>query len=215
MRYHYVFFDVANTLLYKKDLYQVIAETLEEFDIEIEKDTLVQKHKLLSEIILSPEKTSEEFYQDFNSQLLYVLGIIPTAEILDAIYRNCVNLPWKKFHDTHILKELNTKLGVISNWDEFLPEKLKKIFDFEFDTIVYSSTAGIAKPNEKIFIKAISKSKAAEEDILYVGDSVKLDIEPALKAGLQAVLIDRSKIYPYFKGMKIESLHEIKDILNG
>lgn len=214
MKYNYVFFDVANTLLYKKDLYVTLIKTLEKFDIKIKEDKLVERHKLLSEIVPFPEKTSKEFYQYFNSQLLYLLGIIPTDEILTAIYANCSYLPWDKFEDADILKELNIPLGIISNWDESLHEKLKNFFDLEFGIIACSSVNGMAKPNIEIFKEAILRSKVSLGEILFVGDSIRLDMEPASKIGIKPVLIDRNELHPNFKGIRIKSLREIKKIIN-
>lgn len=214
MQYRYIFFDVANTLIYKPHLFEVITKTLKDFGVEAEEEIILKNHKILSEIILSPQKTSHDFYQRFNSQLLYILGIIPTPKILDAIYQNCVNLAWEKFEDTEALKELGVDLGVISNWDESLPEKLEKIFDFKFKNIIYSSAIGVEKPNLEIFTKACLESKIPANEILYIGDSIKLDMEPASKVGFKNVLIDRNGIYPYFKGIKISSLNQLKAILN-
>lgn len=215
MRYKYIFFDVANTLLYKEGLYDEIVETLRVFGVRVDKKTVIQKHKIISEIISTPNKTSKKFYQYFNSQLLYLLGVIPGKDILENIYGNCINLPWKKFSDTVVLKDLNINLGIISNWDSSLQTKLRELFDFEFDKVISSSIVEASKPKVNIFIKAFSATKHPAKEILYIGDSIKLDIEPALKVGFQAVLIDRDNIYPYFNGIKIKSLYEIRDILKS
>lgn len=214
MKCKYIFFDVANTLLYKSDLFDTIIKTLNEFGIDIDKSTLIKRHKIVSEIIIAPNKTSREFYDHFNSEILYSLGIIPKRDILESIYKNCQPLPWNKFEDTEILKESNVSIGIISNWDHTLPDKLAKLFNFKFDKVVFSSEVQLSKPNAEIFVKALSEIEHARKEIMYVGDSIRLDMEPALKLGLNTVLIDRNNIYPNFPGQRIESLSQIKDLLN-
>lgn len=214
MKCKYIFFDAANTLLYKSNLFDTIIKTIKEFGIDIDKNTLIRRHKIVSEIIIAPNKTSKEFYDRFNSEVLYSLGIIPNADILDAIYKNCLPLPWNKFEDTETFKGLNVGLGIISNWDHTLPDKIATLFDFKFNKVVFSSEVKFSKPNPEIFLKALSEIEYASEEIMYIGDSIRLDMEPALKLGLNTVLIDRNNIYPNFPGQKIESLSQIKDLLN-
>ena len=66
--------------------------------------------------------------QKFNSDLLYLLGIVPTEELVNAIFKSCTYLPWEAFEDTKILSELTVPIGVISNFNSTLKEKLNQFF---------------------------------------------------------------------------------------
>lgn len=213
MRFKYIFFDLANTLLYKDGLYEAIGESLKVFGVNIERRVLLKRHKIVSEIILSPEKTTKTFYDKLNSEFLYSLGIVPIKEIIDMIYKNVSNLPWRASEDINVLKRLGVDIGIIANWDVSARRKIKKLLGFDFKDIIISSEVGVAKPNLDIFKVAFSKVKYASREILYVGDSIKLDMEPASKSGAQPVLLDRDNIYPSYKGLRIRSLNQLKDIL--
>jgi len=58
-------------------------------------------------------------------------------------------------------------------------------------TIIDSEVVGIAKPNPEIFEFAlVEHSESPRERILYVGDSVSMDVNGSRAAGLVPVLID-------------------------
>jgi FMN phosphatase YigB (HAD superfamily) len=213
MRYKYIFFDVAGTLLYKDGLYEEIAKTLKESGIEVSQEILRQRHTIVSDIILSPTKTSKIFYDYFNREFLYSMGVVPKREIVDRIYERCKGLPWKKFNDTKALENLPVDLGIITNWDSSLRGIIKKEFDIKFTQIVLSSEVGISKPNIELFQKALSFISLPADKVLYVGNSIKLDLEPALKVGFHAVVVDRDSFYPPLESMRIKSLYEINRLL--
>ena len=213
MRFKYIFFDLANTLLYKDGLYEAIGESLKVFGINIERRVLLKSHKIVSEIILSPEKTTKTFYDKFNSEFLYSLGVVPTRKMIDLIYKNASNLPWKAFSDIQALRALNVDIGIVANWDVSARRKINKLLDINFKDIIISSEVGVTKPSLDIFKVAFSKVKSAPREILYVGDSIRLDLEPASKSGAQPVLLDRDNIYPYYKDPRIRSLDQLKNLL--
>ena len=92
-KYKYVLFDVAGTLLHKPSFFDKILSILKNKGYKISKDDLIFKHKLLSETIKFPDRTNEEFYNIFNSELLYSLGILPDNGLLNEIFTNCSYLP--------------------------------------------------------------------------------------------------------------------------
>lgn len=84
------------------------------------------------------------------------------------------------------------KLGVISNWDERLRPLLEQIgLAPYFDAIVISSDTGHRKPARAVFERAAETLQLPPERILHVGDSVEEDLDGALAAGFQSVLLDR------------------------
>ena len=209
----YIFFDVAGTLLGKPTLYSIIQNTLLDFGHEVGLDEIKNKHKLLSEVIHFPDRTDMAFYEKFNSELLYLLGIVPEEALVNSIFKKCTYLPWQAFDDTQILKELPLPMGVISNFNTSLKDKLKQFFGPVFQDVLVSEELGVAKPNIEFYQKALEKIPFDAHEVLYVGDSIKLDLEPASKLGFKVLIIDRDNFYPNSKN-KISSLTEITQFIS-
>lgn len=208
----YILFDAANTLIHKPSIWKGFEDVFLKNNIHFHLDDIKRKHKLRSEIIHFPDKTSADFYEKFNSAVLIDLGIEPTKSLLDEIFKACTYLPWEKFSDTEGLSELPHKKGVISNFNSNLKDKLHEMFGDLFGEIIVSEEEGIAKPHLKFYELAIKKIGVNPKNILYIGDSIRLDIEPAEKAGINALLIDRDNVYPNFK-KRINSLKELEHFL--
>jgi len=58
--------------------------------------------------------------------------------------------------------------------------------------LVCSQDAQAYKPRQELFLKALEVMEVQPKEVLFVGDSLKYDIEPALKAGMYAAWINRS-----------------------
>ena len=208
----YIYFDVAGTLLEKPLLYANIQKSLADFGYDITIKDIKIKHKLVSELIHFPDRTDEMFYTKFNSEFLYVLGIVPTEKLLKSIFKNCTYLNWQAFEDTQILKEINIPMGVISNFNTSLRDKLEHFFGPIFKDVFVSEELGVAKPNIAFYQEALNKIQLKPSEVLYIGDSVRLDYEPAYKIGFNVLIIDRDNFYPNLK-YKISNLAEIPDFL--
>jgi len=90
------------------------------------------------------------------------------------------------------LKGLGLKLGILSNTfvnAHSLEKHMKQhgILDF-FSVRMYSYEFDFRKPDLRIFKIAAERIGEATGNILYVGDRIDMDIEPALKIGMQPVL---------------------------
>ncbi len=192
----YVFFDVAGTLLHKPTFYEIILTLLNQNGHQITMFDLKLKHKIASEIIQFPDRTNRDFYQDFNEKLLYSLGIIPTEKLLEEIFDKCSYLPWEKFEDTKMLSEINIPIGIISNFNSTLKEKINGFFGPVFRDVFVSEELEVSKPNIEFYKCAIEKVNLFPENILYIGDSLRLDIKPAKHLGIKTLLIDRDNFYP-------------------
>ncbi len=210
----YILFDVANTLLHKPEVYIRIAGVLKGSGYDIPLPFLIEKHRLISEALTFPDKTTREFYHDFNKVFLFSLGVIAEESLLNQLFDSCTYLPWEPFEDTRVLSELRLPIGILSNWDKSLPEKLKKYFSFSFAPIFCSEIIGFRKPDSRFFRHAVETLACKPEEILFIGDSLKLDIEPAIALGIRAVLVDREGLYPYYKGEKVARFSEIKELIH-
>jgi len=193
----YVLFDAANTLINKPVLWERYSKVLQNHGITIQEEELKYKHKILSEVIAFPDVTSKEFYNQFNAEILRSLGIVPTNSLLEAIFEACKYLPWEAFEDTKFIEKLQCPIGVVSNFSMNLRELLAKLFpNLTFNLIFISEEEGVAKPSLEFYQKAAKKISCEPSKILYIGDSLKLDIEPALQMSWNVKLIDRENVYP-------------------
>lgn len=208
----YIYFDVAGTLLEKPMLYVNIQKSLIDFGYDISIKDIKIKHKLVSELIHFPDRTDEVFYNKFNSEFLYVLGIVPTEELLKSIFNNCTYLPWQAFEDAQVLKKIAIPMGVISNFNTSLRDKLEHFFGPIFKDVFVSEELGVAKPNVAFYQEALNRIQLKPSEVLYIGDSVRLDYEPAYKIGFNVLIIDRDNFYPNLK-YKISNLAEITNFL--
>ena len=209
----YLLFDAANTLIHKPNLWERILKVLQDNGYKINETELKLKHKLLSEIINFPDTTSRGFYEEFNSELLMALGIIPDENLLKELFEACSYLPWKAFDDCEEIKKLDIKKAVVSNFNSSLQEKLEGLIGENiFNEYIVSEKENLRKPSLEFYVRALEKLNAKASEIIYIGDSLKLDVIPAKKLGIKALLIDRDNIYPSAKD-RITNFSEIKNYL--
>jgi HAD superfamily hydrolase (TIGR01509 family) len=204
----YILFDAANTLIHKPELWTKLQAVLKEAGYDVPSGLLKKNHKLLSECTRFPDRTSADFYRGFNAELLYSLGILPSEKLLDAVFSSCTYLEWERFEDTAALDSLDIPLGVLSNFNRSLKGLLEKKFGPLFRDVIISEEAGYGKPDLRFYEAALAAAGCRAEEILYIGDSPKLDVEPALKAGMRTLLIDRDNVYPLVKN-RITSIAEL------
>jgi FMN phosphatase YigB (HAD superfamily) len=209
-----VYFDIADTLLYKPEVPKIIRELLMAKGICAGEEQIIRAHRACRELIPAPDKTGREFYLDFNARFLEVLGVYPDAGLVEDIYLGCRGLPWIPFDDVGVLDEIDLPVGVISNWDSSLAEKLNLFFPGRFSPVVVSSECGCAKPDPGIYLEAIKRSGVAPHEIVFVGDSIRLDIVPALDLGIRAILVDRMKLYSLFNYERIVHLSQLIKLIS-
>lgn len=209
-----IFFDAANTLLHKPGLYPTINSVLLNHGVTVPYTKLLTSHRFLSEVILFPDRTSSSFYRDFNSHLVRSFGVAPTDELLDALFSACIYLPWAPFPDTYHLTSITLPMGVLSNWDTSLQKKLSLIANTHFEWILGSAEQRVRKPDSDFFKKVFQVTGLEAGEVIYIGDSMRLDIEPALALGMNAILLDRDELYPGSTVPRIKNLGEIIGLLD-
>jgi putative hydrolase of the HAD superfamily len=85
------------------------------------------------------------------------------------------------------------RLVIVSNWDCSLPEWLGSLGLLALvDGVVTSADVGAAKPDPRIFRRALELAGARPENAVHVGDSVAGDVEGARAVGVRAVLLQRA-----------------------
>jgi beta-phosphoglucomutase len=108
------------------------------------------------------------------------------------------------------LQRLGLPMAVLSNWATHLRDTLRRVdlLDY-FEFLIVSSEVGLAKPDRRIFDLAVDRANYPRQRLLYVGDHVGDDVEGALGAGLDAVLVDRRDRQPEALCPRIGSLEEL------
>ena len=155
----------------------------------------------------------------FNRALLGRFG----AEVDDAvsaeIFMAVQQLPFQCYDDVpatlRVLRERpGISLGVLSNWTFTLPTILHHVgIDTLFERILTSHALGAAKPDPACFRLALQCIGATRA--VYVGDSLAMDVLPALEAGVSPILVDRRLRYCARKlpCPRIETLAQLLDVL--
>lgn len=206
----YILFDAANTIIHKPSLWISIQTVLKKYNYILPEEKLRLHHKLLSEVFSFPDRTSKEFYRNFNTELLMSFGIIPSDDILNDLFATCTYLPWERFSDSEWLNNYKQPIGVLSNFNNSLSDILKNLFGNIFSNIIVSESILLRKPDLIFYQHALDVIGLPANQILYVGDSLKLDIIPAKKLDFQVLLIDRLEVYCMSK----EVLHNLSDIIS-
>ena len=102
---------------------------------------------------------------------------------------------WRLFDDVlPVLDALGDRpLGVITNGTELQQRgKLERMgIADRFEVILTSETAGLGKPDPRIFVQAAARLNAPPDGCVHVGDDWLRDVEGARGAGFRAVWLDR------------------------
>jgi len=95
------------------------------------------------------------------------------------------------------LRNRGISLGVVSNWDISLEDRLAELGLTPYlQAVVSSAAAGAAKPDPQPFALALQRLGREAGETLHLGDSPEEDLAGAAAAGIRAVLIDRSATRP-------------------
>ncbi|MDH3744728.1 MAG: HAD-IA family hydrolase [Acidobacteriota bacterium] len=121
---------------------------------------------------------------------------------------------WEVFPEAPAaLEELSSAglaLGVVSNWDERLPQILERLGIGKWLAAVsYSQAVGVEKPHAAIFHDGLVKLGVEPGEALHVGDRKLQDVEGAEGAGMRAIHLDREG-----KGEGVSDLEELVKRLN-
>ncbi|MDC0835305.1 hypothetical protein CKA32_002442 [Geitlerinema sp. FC II] len=91
-------------------------------------------------------------------------------------------------------KQQGVELGIVSNFDSRLYTVLDALnLSQFFSSVTISTRVGAAKPNRKIFDRAVAAHDCSPEVAWHVGDSYRDDCEGARGAGLRGVWLVRDR----------------------
>jgi len=145
----------------------------------------------------------------------------PKQELLEELVGlwNKNKLLAKPFPEAiEVLEELRNsgyKIVLLSNTDCFSIEEIMEKYDLKkyFDAIILSYQVRMLKSNPRIFQKVLEEVDASKEEAVMIGDSIESDIIGAKKAGIDALLVDRTETREFKP--KIKSLKELKEFLEN
>jgi putative hydrolase of the HAD superfamily len=143
---------------------------------------------------------ARSFWQEYNEHVLGAMGVEgPLAELARRLSeRFWAPQSWRAFPEVHevlgALHGAGLQLAVISNFtDALLAVCRTHELDGYFDCIVASTTSGAQKPDVAIFREALRRTGADPASSIHVGDNYIADVLGARAAGIDAVLLDRSR----------------------
>ena len=107
------------------------------------------------------------------------------------------------------LRERGLTLVVVSNWDCSLPDWLGPPGLLELvDRVVTSAVVGAAKPDPRVFRRALELAAVDRAEVVHVGDSLDNDVEGARAVGIRAVLLQRDGARP----PDVESVRSLSEL---
>lgn len=205
--YKAVLFDAGGTLVNPDPSFaKRFAITCNNFGLSLDVNKICEVEQKLWEYALTsrslipytshPEK-SKEFWLWFYNMFLCHLGHEGENDVVEELYEVFSSPATYKLYDDVIpclesIKEYGVVMGVVSNWERWLPDLLNQCNIIEyFSAIVVSGDVGIEKPDQRIFQIALNKLNVLPQETLYVGDWIETDILPAIEVGMVPLLIDR------------------------
>jgi putative hydrolase of the HAD superfamily len=162
---------------------------------------------------LSPD-ASREFWSFLYRRLLRELEI-EDESLVERLYATFSDSSSYRLFDDALpamraLRSAGYKLGLISNFEQWLEEMLVELEVGElFDVRVISGVEGVEKPDPKIFEVALERADLDASVAVHVGDSPALDVEPAQSVGMHTILLDRLDRYPDAEVARVRSLEEV------
>ncbi len=202
-------FDCGGTLLRQRPSSEAIClRVLKEMGLFIPYEKIEDAYRLVDAIHKrksSQERTPDDrsrFYTQFNQRLAECLGIQSrAAEFHARLFETCSTTPrhWEPMPGVvEVLENLagSFDLCVLANWDNNLVRVLEraKLAHF-FRVIVDSATAGVEKPDPRVFEYFVRQSGVVPARAAYIGNEYEADVIGSRRAGFHPILLDSVQRY--------------------
>lgn len=231
MKAEIVFFDAGETLLrpypsFPQLLTQICGEN--GYPISAEDAAEVQQ-RLAPHLVELAEETgidkpsldpehSRIFWTHLYRRITGELGIEDEALVETLFARFSHPSSYRLFDDAlpclTSLQNAGFRLGLISNFEGWLQEMLTEMeVGHLFEVSVISGFEGMEKPDRGLYDLALERAGVDGRDAVHIGDSPKMDVEPAREVGMTGVLLDRYNRYPDAEGPRVSSLSDIPSLL--
>ncbi len=240
-----VIFDYGNTLVLDPfdDILRLKArdlqKALKEFDYEVMRKDIIKGWSTANEEVNYPYISHFAQEKPIVNRALEEIGVKESdmtelskkffsiyKDGYDKVYRS--NPRKQEIKDTlGYLKEKKKKLGIFSNGRLSDVNKAMELYEVHdlFDFIFSSGAIYFEKPDPIVFRTIINNADEIPSKIMYVGDDMVRDIEPAKKAGMKAALFipppeyRKAKPWRTYEKVKIKpdvvitKISQLKDIV--
>jgi epoxide hydrolase-like predicted phosphatase len=182
---HFLYFDLGNVLLYFdheiacRQMAEVAGLTADQVrSFLFDRDLLARYEE--------GTLTREAFYQEFCRQT----NTCANLDLLEIAASNIFRLNVSMLPVVANLKDAGYRIGILSNtcdshW-RYITAHFKALFPKAFDVLAFSFKLGVAKPDERIFLRAAELAGVSPTDIFYC-DDILANVEAARRAGFDAV----------------------------
>lgn len=188
-----------------KKVYNELLEVIQEFSSNYE-------HHFEKLILRIPEK----YHRNVNPAILISAAVVAYHHTKFTHLKPFPDvMPFLKF-----LKQRNIIRGVITEGLEVKQaEKLLRLGVYPYlspAAIFISDQIGISKPNVKLYLRAIQSISIPADRVMYIGNNSASDIDPANKAGMITVKINRGGKYAKIIGKTLPaySIKNLKELQN-
>ena len=147
------------------------------------------------------------------------LGLMPREGLvaqLNRVFMDCVNDSPKLYDDArptlHRLRGEGLRLAILTNGpaDGQRRKLVATGLGEAVDHVAIGEEAGVSKPHPQAFLRVCDHLGIDPGECLMVGDSLTLDYQGALAAGLQAVLLDRAGAHAGTSHRSVRDLHGVR-----
>jgi len=174
------------------------------------KEAVPKYHKMYTDGIMTFEQQRKERVRDS----------FGNADISDSIVSDVVKTfdqyfkeGWKPFYNTLDILEYfkQEDLGIITNGSSKQQNEKIDILGIRhyFKCIIISDEVGVAKPDERIYLKTCSMLSCQPKDCVFIGDSWEIDIVGSNRCGMKSIWFNRyGKMIPEY----LNNFHMITDL---
>ncbi len=204
-----VIFDLDNTLIdWKDEFIFALENVLKELGLSFSKEKIEMINNAIDEVENHYEKLTKKDFLEFVNRMCKVnLSKEFVDKLIDA-QKECSYFD-EEVRDTLEYLSKKYKLYLITNWfTETQEGRLEKAGILKYFTKVYGADINYYKPSIKAFEVILKMYEA--KDCVYVGDSLKKDILPALNVGMNVIWKTTEENENY---QTIKLIKELKNIL--
>ncbi len=229
-----ILFDVYGTLAtWSPDRYVIHSRAASQFGVEVTKEGIDAGYAV-ADAYMTHENTKtpirkmttterDQFFAKFEQLVLQGCGIDVDLKLADKIWQAVAAQEYEMVLYDDVLSNLDELrasgyiVGIVSNVPSGGPELSDQLgLSDSIDFAVTSSEVGCEKPHPRIFAEALRRANDTPPNAaLMVGDQLESDVNGAIGAGIQPVLLDRNNNHPdFFDHPRITSLTELQNILS-
>ncbi len=228
-----ILFDVYGTLAtWSPDRFVLHSRAASKLGIEVTKEGIGAGYAV-AEAYMTHQNTKtpirrmtfterDQFFAKFEQLVLQGCGIDVDLDLAEKIWQEVSKQEYELVLYEDVLSNLNALrergfvVGIVSNvpsTSDALTDQLGLSDSIDF--AVTSSEVGCEKPDRRIFVEALRRADDTSPDkAIMVGDQLESDVNGAVGAGIQPILLDRNDNHVGFsQHPRITCLEELQELL--